>query len=443
MDVIRSNLISIINKFIFSGIILLMLRNPLVIMIAELEGFSPAVEVEIWVFLTLSWFGIGNLIVNRMIKNKLRQQISIILLLVSAAIIPIWLAWPYAFFLTLTLILYIISLRGNMYDSRIDFSTDLPWILFFYLLLLVAAGSLGAVPALGEVILLILLVILFGIFLQIKQEKFASSASAFKIFLPFFAFLLIIAFVLSLPFNIQVYSAIITLGNYIYEGIFGLIDLIFVPVSYLVLVVYYIVRWLQRIFGGEPEIMEELGGFEEAPEEQLELAEPASETVAGNVAAIIFIILLGIFAWWFLQKYLNYGAEKNEDVIETRENLDAARLFKQDAKNFFNNLRSRLSWEDKEPQYELNDPCQKVRHIYYSFLQKAEATTFRSPGASPRQYCEQLTEQEIWREYKSALHRLTRLYEKARYGEKVTVEEVETAEQLWREISRINLRSDN
>ena len=441
MSVIRSNLISIINKFIFSGIILLILRNPATVIISELQGFYYSFEVEIWIFLVLSGFGVGNFIINTAITEQRRQQIISILLVVIAALIPILLSWPAAFFLAFSLILYIVSLRGNMYDSRVDFSTDLPWILLIYLLSVIGAGRLGEVPALGEIVLFMLLVILLGIMLQLKKDKFASSLSAFKILLPFFTFLLIMALLLSVPFNIPIFAGFIALVNNMIDGVFALIDLVFVPISYLVLVFYYIFRWLQSVFGGEPEVMEELGGMEDAPEEQFEMVETASESAAGNILGFIIIVLLVFIAFWLLKKYLNYGEEKEEGVKEVRENLDASELFKRDVKNLFHNLRSRFVGESQRPEYNMEDPCQKVRYFYYSFLQKAATTTSRPPGISPRQYCENLAQNRAWEQSYNSLRRLTELYEKARYGQEITREEVKTAEQLWEEISDIDPES--
>ena len=441
MSVIRSNLISIINKFIFSGIILLILRNPAAVVISELQDFNYYFGIEIWIFLALSGFGVGNFIINEAITEQRKQQLISIMLVILAALIPILLAWPAAFFLTFSLILYMLSLRGNMYESRVDFSTDLPWMLLIYLLSIVLAGRMGVVTALGEVVLFMLLVILLGIMLQLRKDKFESSLSAFKILLPFFTFLLIIALLLSVPFNIPIFSGIVALVNLMIDGVFVLIDLALVPISYLVIVFYYIIRWLQSIFGGEPEIIEELGGFEEAPEDQFELAETASESAAGNIAGIIIIVLLGFLAFWMLKKYLNYREGTEEDVREVRENLDAAELFKRDVKNLFNNLRSRFGSKSQKPEYNMEDPCEQVRYFYYSFLQKAARTTSRSPGVSPRQYCENLAQNKVWQQNYTSLGRLTKLYEKARYGQEITREEAEEAEMLWNKLSGIDPES--
>ena len=437
----------IINKFLLAGFWLLVLRHPASGLLVDLEGFVPGAEMDYWIFGGLALLSLGtHLIDNSRLSDRLQQLFSLVLP-AAVALIPVVLGWPPVAFIVFTLILYILAIRGSMYGGRVDFSTDLPWILLIYLGAVYAGSRLGQTPALYEVFLFIFLIIWHGVMLQLGEDKFSDTPTAFKTLFPFFAVLVLASLLLALPFNLPIAAAFLALVDLIGSAFFALVDLILWPVAYLVLPVYYLFRFLQGLFGGEPEVLEQMMELDEGEEMVSEFQETAGESSASGLLAVVIIALLLIFALWLLRRYLGYEEREEGYVKEEREDLGAASLFREDVKNLISGVRDRFR-RKSEPDYDRQDPCQRVRYCYYSLLKNWQDFKPRPRGASPRRYFELLTGAEDPplledEDISKQLWQLTRLYEDARYGGEVSEEEAGRAEEIWRNLKGMNLEAED
>ncbi len=423
------------RRFIGAILGLLILRRPLAEFLQAQVDFSYRPGVDIWILTALFFLGMLLVVLPQKIESSRRYQILVLGGVMLVVFIPMAVGWPLPAFSGMTLILFAVSLRSSRYGGKIDFGEDVPRLLIIYLVLQGAAGiagERGAAP--GEILLFLLLIPLCAFLFKLKPEEFKDRASAFKIILPFYGVILILAGLLSRFIEIPL-SGVESVMAFLQNIYFTLVEMIALPLSYLVIPIYRIISLFEIEDRESIQPEGEEGIYVEPGEARAEFQETAEEMFSSGPLAAILVILFVIITVWLIRRYLPSPSQDDEAVKEERENLAGRDLLQSDIQNLWTGMRSKLQRRKTvEPDYDLSSPCERVRYSYFLFLKSIQGRISRSPAASPREYYSQLCREEDLQHLTSLMRRLTGLYEKARYGQEISPEEAKEAEKIKDEI---------
>lgn len=419
-------------------------------------GFSRDF-LQLWmvavIFITIHWSKyLGR--INRELYRKLVIGVYLILNILLLRIID----WPLLFFVPLLLILIFVGLRFRFYSRSANFNTDFFAGVLFLLFNIILRNRLGFNINYGNVILFFAIGICLSVLFNLKGMQHRGYAAQFKptlIMILIFAVIVIsIAFILGLPLQPMFFQGIINIINWVYNLFAQVLLAILYPIIWL------LAPLMQFIMSFEPEERpqeDESQGLRDPEEMSPDLPEKAGEQeplfntqIIAYVFYAVLIVLMALLVAYVAKKLWDRWQErdkKEEDgYIEERKSIFTMEEFKNDLNNFWSGVKSRFNRQSqREKQYDGSDPALIIREIYYRFLLKYQQLAAFYRFNTPIEYFNKVTgktqkkdeENHIEKENQDErLKQLTVLYNKARYGESVTEEDIEKARELWEKIKK-------
>ncbi len=422
------------SKIFFAGLVWLILRHPYQQIIYHNTGLSITWQQELFFLFCLFSAGVWvELYVG--CTSRTKEIISLLLLFGFQLSIILLAAWPPLIFTSLVILTNLISLRQSFYRSQADLSAELPRLLSLYLLVLLYANFRHINVNITEIIIFFILLLFFNHFAvaDFVQEQTKGSKNwhmAIFFFISSLGLTLLLILIFNLPFHEQLSSLMAVLfqsWSSLMEYLAYVIGWLLYP---LLFVLGQIVSYLREGFGEENVIWE---GAEEY--EPLEIQETVTrELQEPGFTGFIILLLLFILAIFIIKKIIKKREKESEDYREERERLAAAPLLRKQSQKILKNIKDKISSRFFRPNYDLQNPVEKVRYHYYRFLKFAGDYQPKPPGLTPRGYQTKMLQEEKWQEAAEQLQELTSIYEKARYSRRASAAEAEKASQLLQEI---------
>ena len=423
------------GKLLFAAVSLMILRYPLYQIAFEAADFVLTWQGELYLLLVLVLGGLwGELPAD--LKSNYARAISLALLS-GLLLLPVWLLnWPLLFFIPVILLLILLSLRQQFYSRQVDFSAESLRLQLLYLLALLLAGYLEL--SVNPVEILVFLLLLFFLQAAYSPEKSQEDKGerTWQPALLLFTASLLLSLLLGILFNLPLRAQIQTAVNFLLQAWNRLMS----ALAYLIgLLVYPVLLLAERLIDlvREREIMGEFIGEVVGEPEVLEFQEEAvSQLEATGIGRLILTIIIVAVIFLLIRRILRGRGEEDKGYTENRESLQAGPLLKKNAAEFIDRLREGFRERFGRPDYNLEDPVERIRYQYYQFLQLAQKYSYKNPGDSPRKYFTSLLEQENWQKTADLLEEFTVLYEQARYAGRASREEAEQAEKIREKLSR-------
>ncbi|MFW5992395.1 MAG: hypothetical protein ACOCQN_04310 [Halanaerobiaceae bacterium] len=459
----KSKLWTLINEILLALLFSLgasFLLQPWLNSLNRVFGFGFSSDfLQLWmvavIFITIHWSKYLARI-NRELYRKLVIGAYLILNILLLRIIE----WPLIFFTPLLLILILTGLRFRFYSKSANFNTDFFAGVLFLLFNIILRNRLGFNINYANVILFFAIGICLSVLFNLKGMQHRGYATQFKptliMILVFAVMVVIVAFILGLPLQPTFFQGILNIIGWIYDIFAQLLLAIIYPIVWL------LAPLMQLIMSFEPEQQpeDESQSMRDPEEMRPDLPEKAGEKeplfntqIIAYIIYAVLIVLMALLVAYVVKKlwerWKNRSKEE-EGYTEERKSLFTMEEFKNDLNNLWSGIKSRFTRQRQgKKSYDGSDPALIIREIYYRFLLRYQVLAAFYRYNTPIEYLKKITgkigkkdeenkqdkEKQVQTQDKR-LKQLTELYNKARYSESVTEEDIENARELWEKIRK-------
>lgn len=428
------NRYKILNILFNAGLWYLILRIPAEVYARDILNFSFTFQVEIWLIAFLVSTGLWAVISQKLyFDQSLTVGLGYLFLIAAGSTAAYYLNWNLELFIPLSILLTVVSLRQAFYGNRVEYSDDIPRLIFIYLFSILIAYNFQGEVLIWQVFSFFILILAQAVNFKVDKKKLGKGLTAsYGPMLIFFMIMVFAAIVFAIPFQLPLLEVVRVIAGQVYQIIRPVLYYLTLGIFYLLYPVILFIRWLFSNFSSENQNGEAQFG-PRTPQDNADYLQEAIETPAIPLAEIVTVIVLLIIGVYLIKKLTKSGTAEENYLSEERENLSAPKMFVHDLGQLFNKLKANLSRNNKI-HYDLDQPCQAVRFYYYKFSQLAAKDLIKEKNLSARDYKDELIYNAGWQFEKPELDNLISIYEKARYKEEVETEEVKKAASLWKQL---------
>ena len=377
------------------------------------------------------------------LKNISRKYLKFVItgiwLLLNLLIIYVS-GWLPVIFIPLIILQLFLSLRFFQYqEERQILYKDLFVICILFIVNLFLEGVYGFSFTIFQVIIFLLmcfLLILIYNIIYMKKEGYSLS-KRITIFAVFFMTTLTIIVSVVTGYLSKSSSRLYSLLEIGYQFFLTMANYVLYPVALLIEKIIEIARKYSDFSFLEEAIQVE----EHPPPESSEFT--YTQEVLGfsfirvfAIVVIVVLVTLLVYKIYIKLSELNDSGDKS-GYKEEKESLYSPGKIKDDLLGFFNSLKNRIIKKNPFEDYDDSDPAQLVRKYYLKYLFFFNKSCSFKHHYTPRDYAGKLNSKYKFSEYqKSIIYKLTELYNKARYGGNISVEEAEEALLYWDKIKK-------
>ncbi len=384
----------------------------------------------VWLYLIII---ISSLLAELVVSKVKRRFIYISLYFIFNPIFIYSAGWEFSYFAVLFLLFSIFGFRHSFYGGRADFSKDFIVAVFFLIFSLMIDARADMGYSYYQIISFFVLGSGLNIYYnyeEISQKEKLKTAGMVA------GGLLVIMIIMALiiPGRQFMMDYISPAINWLYFRAVDLFIYILYPLLWLITPIYNMIRaWLGRYEMPEQEPRPS-SGDNAFIEELREMAESQSQAPSQDGIPWLLYIILGIIIFFLIKKLWNYVKREEETGFsEERESLLKEGEFKKDIKLLWNNIKHKAGINTLPSELKGESSLKIVRRIYFKFLVKNRDILKKEPYQTPNDYLKNL-HKLINLKNKYLLDKLTSLYNKARYREKLSVKDARKAEKIWEKL---------
>ncbi|MFW5992194.1 MAG: hypothetical protein ACOCQN_03290 [Halanaerobiaceae bacterium] len=351
---------------------------------------------------------------------------------------------PYLFY-SLLAVLIPAGYRLASCHSIDRFHFDLAVIIILFIISLALENTLVFSISPGDITLFIFCIIVIATLSHTRQlGKYGYQSSYKLVYIViglFFLSIIVISFLFAMIIDNNFLELVVRGISWAYNIFTRLLLLILYPVIRLIAP---LMTWLVGIFENM-EVDEEQLSPNEGMGEQNSFEIQPENTGKYELPVYVYwgllIVVISIIIYYMIKKIRRRKMNKTDGLIEERESIFTFRDLKHDLGNLLGSLFRKFDFSKRQGRdYNTDDPVMLIRKVYYSFLLKANQVLLYRKYQTPVEYYRALTggkNEDIVemneREKKNEVKKLTRLYNKARYYQQVSEEDVEYARKIWQD----------
>ena len=367
------------------------------------------------------------------IKRKFIRLFLVIIFIAINFFIIYYLAWPFRYFTLYFLIAIINAFRFEMYFGGTNFNRDFGLGVVFLLITLIFSSKLKLELDYINIIFIFISGIGLSVFFNYDNTNYRGK---FKVI---FASIFL-AGGISLLIALLVPSASDTISSlswYFTKAYFRFVDVFLIVIYPLIWLMGYIHKFLMFLLGKFS------GGELERPEKNMadpKLAEFLENARQNHVADTEFglwwlYIILGLLPVYLSFRLWKINQDNNEEGFsEERESILSKEVLKNDLNQIFTKAKNIFKNKNKKDIYDGSTDILIIRELYFNFINYFNKYKSFYSSHTPNDYLKQLMGSGYLKNKKDLSKRLTEIYNKARYREKIKGEEVKKAKKLWEEI---------
>lgn len=342
---------------------------------------------------------------------------------------------PLGLFGPLSLGLLLAGQRFFQYSAGLDFTFDFILAMSFMTLTLLMGEQLGfEVPLLNVLAFFAVGVILAVVFNTDRMKQIGHSANRRASLTTVVAILLLTVLIAGLLSSIVSQELVIATGRVIWYGYDILVD------GFLLLL-YPFLRLLEPVFNWFVSLGDNLELHTLEEESPLAVGEIFRDSAYGDQALdpslppwatfILFALLVGLLIILVLKDIrAPQGQAAREGCLEERESVFSAQALIKDMQSLVSGIPLRILLSNRDAG---NDPVSLVRRYYVLAVRHYRKLQEFGTADTPNAYLKKLSHGTSQLE---SLNVLTRVYNRARYGEQATRSDVGTAKRSLQQIRK-------
>lgn len=366
-------------------------------------------------------------------KGSIRIILTSLFFLINLFLIY-YLKWNLGYFSLYLMIALISAYRFEMYFGGSNFNRDFSLGILFLIFTLISNNRFQLGINFFSVIIIFLSGIALSVFFNFENSDHKNK---FKIIFAsiFLAAGILVLLAILAPGTTEMVN---DLSSYFLAAYYKIIDIFLIIIYPVIWLLGPIVKLINFLLSKVPTHDIEPQSTETMADPELEkMLEQASQREISTGTNFWWLyIILGIlliylsFKLWKLKQN-----SKKEGFSEERESVFDKETFKNDFKKFVSTIKDKFVKNKRNNIYDQSTLEIKVREIYYHFLKHFNEYKSYHLSETPNKYLDLLLNSGYLNDKKNNGKKLTNIYNKVRYKESATENDLKKAKKSWEEIN--------